>query len=73
MVVVAAGREKGGLVADPLREVEAEDVAVEGKRAVDVRDLQVDVPDVDARIDAHEPTIPLAALTASSSAVKMAA
>jgi phenylpyruvate tautomerase PptA (4-oxalocrotonate tautomerase family) len=37
MVVVAAGRDEHGLVAVALRDVEAEDVAIEGKRPVDVR------------------------------------
>jgi hypothetical protein len=37
----------------PLHHVEAEDVSVEAERTVDVGDLQVDVTDVDARIEAH--------------------
>src|ERR1051325_6727638 len=52
-MVVAAGRDEGRLVADSLHQVEAQDVAGEGERAVDVGDLQVDVPDVDSRIEAH--------------------
>ena len=51
--MVAARRDEGRLVAQLLRDVEAEDVAVEGERPVDVRDLQVDVADVDAGVDAH--------------------
>ena len=51
--MVAAGRDERGLVAVPLHHVEAEDVAVEGERAVDVGDLQVDVADVDAGVEAH--------------------
>jgi hypothetical protein len=51
VVVVAPGREESGLVADPLHEVEAEDVAVEADRAVEVRDLQMDVADVDGRVE----------------------
>ena len=51
MVVVAPGGEKRRLVAEPLLELEAEHVAVEVDRPVEVRDLQVDVPDVDAGID----------------------
>ena len=53
MVVVATGRDERSLVADALRHVEAENVAIEGERPVDVRDLEVDVADVDARVDAH--------------------
>jgi hypothetical protein len=56
-MVVAAGRDERRLVAESLRHVEAEDVAVEAERAVDVRDLQVDVPDVYSGIDAHAATI----------------
>ena len=52
-MVVAAGRDERRLVAVPLHHVEAEDVAVEGERAVDVGDLQVDVTDVDSRVEAH--------------------
>ena len=51
MVVVAARGEKRGLVAHALHEVEAEHVAIEADRAVEVRDLQMDVSDVDAGID----------------------
>ena len=51
MVVVAAGGEERGLVAQALRHVEAEHVSVERERTVDVRDLQVDVADVDAGVD----------------------
>ena len=57
MVVIAACREERGLVPHALHLVEAENVAVEAERAVDVRDLQVDVPDVDSGIDAHRATI----------------
>ena len=52
MVVVVAGGDEGGLVAHPLLQLEAEDADVEAERALDVGDLQVDVADVDARIDA---------------------
>ena len=51
MVVVVAGGDERGLVAHSLLQLEAEDADVETERALDVRDLQVDVPDVDARID----------------------
>ena len=53
VMVVPPGRDEGRLVADPLRHVEAQDVAVEGEGAVDVGDLQVDVTDVDSGIEAH--------------------
>src|SRR6476469_8670223 len=53
-MVVAPGRDERGLVAQPLRHVEAQDVAVEGEGAVDVGDLQVNMTDVDAGIEAHE-------------------
>ena len=51
MVVIAAGAEEGCLRAHPRRELEAEDARVERKRAVEVGDLEVDVPDVYAGID----------------------
>ena len=51
MVVVPARGDEGGLVAVPLLHLEPEDTSVERERAIDVRDLQVDVPDVDAGID----------------------
>ena len=58
MVVVAAGRDERGLVAHALLQLEAEHAAVEAERALEVGDLQVDVADVDARIDrGHAPTI----------------
>src|SRR5215831_16832534 len=50
-MVIATGAEEGGLVTCPLHDVETEHVAVEAERAVDVRHLEMDVPDVDARID----------------------
>ena len=51
--MVAPRRDERGLVAVALHDVEAEDVAVERQRAVDIRHLQVDVADVDAGVDAH--------------------
>jgi hypothetical protein len=51
VVVVSPGGDESGLVAVPLHLVEAQNVAVETERAVDVRHLEVDVPDVDARVD----------------------
>ena len=53
------GRDERRLVAHPLRDLEAEDVAVERQRAVDVGDLEVHVADVDSRVNAHEPTLAL--------------
>ena len=53
VVVVAARRDEGRLVAEALLELEAEHAALERERPVDVRDLEVDVPDVDARVDRH--------------------
>src|SRR5206468_11788069 len=44
-------------ISHSLHHVEAEDVVVEGERAVDVGDLQMDVADVDSRVDAHAPTL----------------
>jgi hypothetical protein len=43
VVMVAAGGEEGGCVADALRDFEAEDVVIEGERAVQVGDLEVNV------------------------------
>ena len=42
-MVVTAGGEEGGGVADALRDLEAEDVAIEGECAIQVGDLEVDV------------------------------
>src|SRR5204863_9589898 len=53
VMVIAAGGDERRLVAVPLHDVEAQDVPVEAQRLVDVRDLEVDVADVDALIDAH--------------------
>jgi hypothetical protein len=36
-----------------VHDVEAEHVVPERERTRDFRDLQVDVPDVDSRVDAH--------------------
>ena len=53
MVVIAAGGQERGLVAQPLHELEAEHAPVEAECAVEVGDLEMDVPDVDAGIDGH--------------------
>jgi hypothetical protein len=50
-MVVATGRDEGGFFAEALLQLEAEHIAVEGQRAVEVGDLEVDVTDVDAGID----------------------
>ena len=51
MVVVAAGGDKGGIVADPLLQLEAEHSAVELERPVEVRHFEVHVADVDPGVD----------------------
>ena len=51
MVVIAAGGEERGLVADTGLQLEAEHVGPEADRAVEVGDLQVDMADVDLFID----------------------
>ena len=51
MVVVPASGEERRLVAELLLELEAEHVAVEGDRALEVGNLEVHVADADARID----------------------
>jgi hypothetical protein len=52
-MVVAASRDERGLRPEALPQLEPEHVHVKGERAVDVRDLQVHVADVDAGIDRH--------------------
>jgi hypothetical protein len=51
VVVVAAGRDEGGLRSVALHQREAEHAAVEGERPVEVRHFQVDVADPDAGVD----------------------
>src|SRR5665213_916054 len=51
VVVVAAGRDKGGLGAIALNELEAEDAAIKGERAVEIGDLEVDMANAHAGID----------------------
>ena len=50
-MVVAAGGDKGRLVAGTLLQLEPEDAAVESKGAFKVGDLEMDVTDVDAQAD----------------------
>src|SRR5262245_1590084 len=45
VVMIAAGRDEGGARAQPLLQLEAEYVAIEAERAVEVGDLQVHMPD----------------------------
>ena len=53
MVVVAACGDERRLRAGAGLLLEAEDAAVEADRPLEIRDLQMDVADVDAGIDAH--------------------
>ena len=53
VVVVAAGGDERRLVAHPRLLLEAEDVAPEAERTVEIRDLQMHVADVDARVEHH--------------------
>jgi hypothetical protein len=55
VMVVATGGDEGGLIPHSLPQLEAEDAAVEADRAIEIGDLQMDVTDVDARIDRHAP------------------
>ena len=51
VMVVAAGRDKRRPVAESLHQLETQHVAVELQSPVEIRDLEVYVPDRDARID----------------------
>ena len=66
-MVVSAGADEGGRVAVALHHLESEDVAVEGERTIEVRDLEVHVSDVDPRIDrfGHTPNASARALRAA--------
>ncbi len=57
-MVVAAGGDERRLVAHPRLLLEAKHVAPEGERAVEIGDLQVDVTDVDAVVEAHGASVP---------------
>ena len=59
-MVIATRRKEGGLVAEPKDELEAEHVAVEADRAVEIGHSEVNVSDVDAgrgRLIRHGVTI----------------
>src|SRR4051794_36155988 len=60
VVVVAARGQEGQLITDAAGDAEAEHVAVEGERAVEVRHLQVHMADLGAGIDrrVHAATLP---------------
>ena len=58
MVVVAAGRDERGLLAVALHQPEAEHAAVEGERAVEIGDLEVDVADPGLGVDRAAPALP---------------
>src|SRR2546421_13026933 len=58
-MMVAPGGQESGLVAVAMPGLEAGHVTVERDRALEVAHLQVDVPDVDSRVDRHQPaTLP---------------
>jgi hypothetical protein len=51
VVVIAAGRDERRAVAHPLHQLEAEHVAIEAERAVEIGDLEMDMPDTGAGDD----------------------
>jgi hypothetical protein len=51
MVMISAGRNESGLAAVALGQRKSEHPAVEGERAVEIRDLEVDVTYPDGGID----------------------
>ena len=51
MVVVAAGRDEGGLAAVALGQLESEHAAIECQRALQIGHLQMDMADPGAGID----------------------
>jgi hypothetical protein len=51
VVMVAPSGDERSLVANALRELEPEDAAVEGERAIQVGDLEMDVTDTDGGVD----------------------
>ena len=51
VVMIAPRADEGGLAAEALLQLEAEDAAIEGEGAVDIGNLEMNVADIDARID----------------------
>ena len=51
VMVVATGAEKRRAAPHPLGDVESEDPLVEGQRAIEIRDFQVHVADIDPGVD----------------------
>ena len=51
VMVIAAGAEKRRAAPHPLGDVESEDPLVEGQRAIEIRDFQVHVADIDPWVD----------------------
>jgi len=51
VVVIPTGAEKDRILAETLRDFEAKRIAIEGKSAIQISDLQMNVADIDARID----------------------
>ena len=51
MVMIATRREKRGLLAEALRQIKAQHIAVETERALDIGHFQMNVADPRARID----------------------
>ena len=52
-MVIAAGRNERRARPEPLLQLEAKYAAVEAKRPIEVRHLQVDVADADVRMNGH--------------------
>ena len=73
MVVVAAGADERGLLAVALLQLEPEHAAPEAERAVEIGHLQMDVPDVDARVDRHRASIRRVTLAAAIDATRRTA
>ena len=46
VVVVPAGTQEGGRRSHPLRQLEPKDAGIERERAIQIRNLEMDVPDV---------------------------
>ena len=50
-MVIAAGRNERRAVAHPLHHLEAEHAAIEAERAIEIGDLEMDMPDPGAGYD----------------------